>query len=168
MPADLVATFERSLDELGVTAARTTADRAAAAVGEAVDPPAVGTPLPFEDISLPDDVTVRPTPRQLREAATGVTAAGSAIAEYGTLIIQSRPAGDEPVSLYPERHVAVVRAGDLVPDVAEAFAWLGGEFAAGRSSAVLATGVSATADMGEMIEGVHGPGEVHVVIVEDR
>ncbi|MFB6362014.1 MAG: LUD domain-containing protein, partial [Halobacteriales archaeon] len=45
--------------------------------------------------------------------------------------------------------------------------WLAGEFDAGRRSAVLTTGPSATADMGELVTGVHGPGDVHVVAVTD-
>lgn len=70
------------------------------------------------------------------------------------------------MSLYPERHVAILREEELHADMDEAFAWLGEEFAAGRDSYVFATGASATADMGEMVEGVHGPAEVHVVVLE--
>jgi L-lactate dehydrogenase complex protein LldG len=128
--------------------------------------PVVGAPLPFEGLSLPEWIPSHPTARELQDARTGVTAAGGGIAEYGTLVVQSRPGGDEPVSLYPERHVAVLRATDLVAGVPEALEFLGEEFAAGRDSAVFATGMSATADMGESVRGVHGPREVYVVIVE--
>jgi L-lactate dehydrogenase complex protein LldG len=89
-----------------------------------------------------------------------------AIASYGTVAIESSAAGDEPVSLFPERHVAVVREEDIVWGMDEAFARLGEEFDAGRDSVVFATGASATADMGAMIEGVHGPAEVHVVVLD--
>ncbi|MFB6268738.1 MAG: lactate utilization protein C, partial [Halobacterium sp.] len=34
--------------------------------------------------------------------------------------------------------------------------------------AVLATGASATADMGEIVTGVHGPQSVHAVVITDR
>lgn len=163
----LVDTFEASLDALDVTRTRTTPDDLADALADAVTEPAVGAPLPYEGLSLPDWIPTHPTTRELREARTGVTGVGGAIAEYGTLVVQSRPGGDEPVSLYPERHVAVVRATDLVAGVPEALAFLGEEFAAGRDSAVFATGMSATADMGESVRGVHGPRAVHVVIVED-
>jgi len=163
----LVDTFEASLDDLDVTRTRTAPDGLEDALAEAVVEPVVGAPLPFEGLSLPDWVPTRPTARQLRDARTGVTAAGGGIAEYGTLVVRSRPGGDEPVSLYPERHVAVLRSADLVAGVPEALEFLGEEFAAGRDSAVLATGMSATGDMGELVRGVHGPREVHVVIVED-
>jgi L-lactate dehydrogenase complex protein LldG len=163
----LVETFEASLDGLDVTRSRTTPDGLEEALREAVVEPVVGAPLPFEGLSLPDWIPTHPTGRELRAARTGVTGVGGGIAEHGTLIVQSRPGGDEPVSLYPERHVAVLRATDLVAGVPEALSFLDEEFSAGRDSAVFATGMSATADMGEAVRGVHGPREVHVVIVED-
>lgn len=163
--------FEAALDGLGVTWSRTTAEEFADTLATAVVEPAVGAPLSFEDgrLSLSGtDVTLRPTPAQLRGAATGVAAARFGIAEYGTLAIQSRAGGDEPVSLYPERHVAVLRESDIVDGIPEAMERLGAEFDAGHDSAVLATGISATGDMGELVEGVHGPLDVHVIVVTDR
>ena len=169
MGAALLETFEASLDGLDVTHERTDAAGLVDAVRAAAVEPAVGAPLPWSDLSLEGaGVDLAPTPAGLQAAETGVTAAGAAVAEEGSLVIQSRPGGDEPASLYPPRHVAVVRASDLVADVPAALDWLAGEFAAGRDSAVLATGASATADMGETVYGVHGPREVHVVVVTDR
>lgn len=169
MGAELLATFEASLDGLDVTHERTTAAGLTDAVRGAVTEPAVGAPLPWEGLSLDGTgVNCQPTPAELRDAQTGVTAAGAAVAEYGSLVVQSRPGGDEPASVYPPRHVAVLREGDLVPDVPAAVAWLADEFEAGRRSAVLATGPSSTADMGELVRGVHGPQAVHVVTVTDR
>jgi len=168
---DRAGAFEAALDDLGVTWTRTTAGEFADAVANAAVEPAVGAPLPFDDgrLSLSGtDVTLRPTPAQLWEAVTGVAAARFGIAEYGTLAIQSRAGGDEPVSLYPRRHVAVLRESDIVDGIPEAMERLGSEFDAGHDSAVLATGISATGDMGELVEGVHGPLEVHVVTVTDR
>lgn len=162
----LVGTFESSLDALDVTWTRTTPEGLEDALADAVLEPVVGAPLPFDGLSLPDWIPAHPTAQELQEARTGVTGVGGGIAEYGTLIVQSRPGGDEPVSLYPERHVAVLRSSDLVAGVPEALEFLGEEFDAGRDSAVFATGMSATGDMGELVRGVHGPREVHVVIVE--
>ncbi|MFB6299341.1 MAG: LUD domain-containing protein [Halobacteriales archaeon] len=168
MTTDLVATFEDSLRGLEVTWDRTTSEEFEATVMDVIEEPAVGAPLPFEELSLADTpVTLDPTPTELTGATTGVTAAGAGIAEYGTLMIQSRPGGDEPVSLYAERHVAVLRQSDLVAGVPEAISWLGEEFDAGNKSAIFASGASATADMGALVEGVHGPRDVHVIIVTD-
>ncbi|MFW5900663.1 MAG: LUD domain-containing protein, partial [Halodesulfurarchaeum sp.] len=48
------------------------------------------------------------------------------------------------------------------------FERLEAEFTAGDLSGILATGPSATADMGATVHGVHGPSEVHVIVVTDR
>ncbi|MEF8801683.1 MAG: LUD domain-containing protein [Halolamina sp.] len=167
--ASALATFEESLASLSVGRTRTTSGEFADALAGVIDLPAVGTPLPYDGVSLDaTDVQVDPTPDQLQAATTGVTPVGGAIAEHGTVLVESRPDGDELVSLYPARHVAVLRMSDLRQDVSAAIPRLGETLAAGTDSTVLATGASATADMGETIEGVHGPTEVHVVVLTDR
>lgn len=169
MGTELVAEFEESLRRRGVTGTRTDAEAFEQALTDAVTEPAVGAPLPFDGVSLAETpVTLEPSPRQLLEAETGVTAARLGVSAYGSLLLQSDADGTEQVSLYPNRHVAVLRASDLVADVSTALGHLGDEFAAGRDSAVFATGPSATGDMGALVEGVHGPRDVHVVLLTDR
>ncbi|GAB7094848.1 lactate utilization protein C [Halolamina litorea] len=164
-----VSTFTDALDGLGVGWRNTTTADFPAALADAIEAPAVGTALPFEGVSLDGaDVTVPPTPAELREATTGVTPVFGGIAQYGSVVVESRPEGDELVALYPERHVAVLRESDLVGGVDDAIEDRRARIAAGRDSAVLATGVSATADMGATVEGVHGPREVHVIVLRDR
>ncbi|WP_440988676.1 LUD domain-containing protein [Haloarchaeobius baliensis] len=158
--------FLDALDDLGVSHDRTTLDGLPATLAGVVDDPAVGVPL-HVDAELPGSVATTFRPSELRDAATGVTPARLGIAEYGSVLVRSSAGGDEPVSLYPERHVAVLDAEDIVATGRDAVDWLADEVAAGRGSHVLATGASATADMGGLVEGVHGPNEVHVVLVED-
>lgn len=168
------AEFEASLDELGVTWSRASAEEFETAVVEAVVEPAVGTPLPFEGVSLAGtDVTRDPTPAELDGAATGVTPADFGVAEYGSVVLRPDAAGTEPVSLYPERHVAVLAESDVLPDMSAAFERLEAALSPGGGDAdggdaIVATGPSATADMGALVTGAHGPKEVHVVLVEDR
>lgn len=167
--ASTLATFEASLASLDVGGTRTTTAEFPDALAAAVKGPAVGTDLPFDGVSLDGtDVQTDPTPAQLQAATTGVTPVGGGIAEHGTVLVESRPAGDELVALYPERHIAVLRESDLVADVRTATDDLADEFQTAPGSTVFATGVSATADMGATVEGVHGPKEVHVVILTDR
>lgn len=158
-----------SLDALEVSAAFVAAADLPAHLEGAVSEPAVGVPFPFAPDALEAaGIDADPTPRTLANAETGVTPARFAIAEYGTLAIPSTPAGEEPVSLYPPKHVAVVAESDVYDGIEDAFDRLGSEFAEGTDSIVFATGISATADMGALVEGVHGPREVHVVVVTDR
>lgn len=166
MATETMATFESSLSELDVGLTRTDPEGFDEALTAVLDDPAIGVPLPFDDVSLGEHVNTDPTPAEFESARTGVTPVEMAIASYGTLAVQSDVVGTEPVSLYPECHVAVLRERDIQTDMDGAFAWLESEFDAGRSSVVFATGASATADMGAMVEGVHGPAEVHVVVLE--
>lgn len=169
MVADITERFASSMAAANVDSTRVEAAAFEAALEEVVESPAVGAPLGIEGVSLEDtEVTVPPTPRLLMDAETGVTRVHGGIAEHGTFVIQSDADGTEPVSLYPRTHVGVVRASDLHEDVESVAAWLDEEFDAGRDSAILATGASATADMGELVRGVHGPQTVHAIVITDR
>ena len=168
MTVDTVGRFERALEGLEVGLERVAAADATERIGRIIEEPAVGAPLGFDGVSLPEEVTIDPTTAELETARTGVTSVGFAIAEYGTVAVESTADGVEPISLYPERHVAVVAASDVVADLSAGFDRLTDGFDAGRDSVVLATGRSATADMGDLVHGVHGPGDVHVIVLEDR
>lgn len=168
MSSDHLATFCKSASAV-CTVERTTAGEVAAAITDAVEQPAVGTPLPYEGVSLsetPVETTV--TPRDIERAATGVTPVSFAIAEYGSIVIPSTPEGSELLSLYAPRHVAVVAASDIEPGMDAAYERISSEEGGRPQSQVVATGASATADMGTLVQGVHGPHDVHVIVVEDR
>ncbi|QLG47398.1 LUD domain-containing protein [Natrinema halophilum] len=168
MTVDTVGRFERALEGLEVGLERVPAADASGRIETIAQGPVVGTPLPFEGVSLPDSVRTEPTPAELEAARTGITPVRFAIAEYGTVAIESTADGTEPIALYPDRHVAVVAERDVVPDLSAGFERLADGFDEGRTSVVFATGRSATADMGELVHGVHGPGDVHVIVLEDR
>ena len=158
--------FASRAAEYGVAVTRVSGPDATSAIETAVEGPTVGAPLPWQGVSLPSSVTTSPTPTELNAAVTGVTAASLAIAEYGSLLLRADTAGSEPISLFVDRHVAVLRAEDIVPDMPAAFEWLGSELRETRDSVVVATGPSATADMGALVQGAHGPKAVEVVVVE--
>jgi L-lactate dehydrogenase complex protein LldG len=167
-PAALVDRLTASLDRLEVPWTRTTPNGLAAVLRDVVEPPAVGAPFPFEDLALPDGlVQTKPTPADLEAAATGVTAVRLGIADYGSIVLESGPDATEAASLFPGLHVGVLRAADIVGSMEVAFTRLGPALRERQSTFVLATGPSATADMGALVRGAHGPAQVHVVIVDD-
>lgn len=170
MSTDHVSTFESSLTELAASVRRVPAADFEDALEAVVEPPAVGAPLPFDGVSLSDaGIENLETTEQLLAATTGVTAGGLGVASYGTVTLRTTEDADELVSLYPERHVVVLAASDIVPDMETAFDRLGGEFReAGVDTQILNTGPSMTGDMGKLYQGVHGPKEVHYVVLEDR
>lgn len=159
--------FRESLDDLGVGIAETTRENCAGVVADLVQSPAIGVDLPEPFGRLPDSVETNLTTADLEAATTGVTPAILGIGDYGSVLLESDSAGTEAVSVYPEHHVAVVRAADVVPDMPAAFDRLGPRLREARRSIVFATGPSATADMGALVLGAHGPKAVDVVLVHD-
>lgn len=99
-------------------------------------------------------------------AGVGVTGALWAVAETGTVVVGSAPPGGRAPSLLPSVHVVFVGAAQLVPTVRELFVRISA-LGAYPSNLVLITGPSKSADIGnELAIGVHGPGELHVILVE--
>ncbi|MCW5977290.1 MAG: lactate utilization protein [Bryobacteraceae bacterium] len=108
-------------------------------------------------------------PNELRNvcasAGVGVTSADYALADTGTLVMLASPAEARVVSLLPPVHLAVVPASRLLTGLDELFSILP-DPSASTSSMVLITGPSRTADIEQiLVRGVHGPGEIHVVLV---
>lgn len=163
----LVDEFEAAAKAAGATVTRTASMEAQDALAAAITRPAVGTPLPDDGPSLPTGVTADPAPSDLTAAETGVTPAGLGIAAHGSVVVASSADGEAHASLFPERHLAVLAASDLVADLDATLPYLEEQAAAGRD-AVVVTGPSATADMGELVIGAHGPRELEILLLEDR
>lgn len=134
-----------------------------------VEAPAYGTPLPFDGVSYADTpIRMDPTGADLFDAATGVTHGVLAIADYGSVLLAETGHGEELLALYPDRHVVVVAASDVVDDMPTAVDRIDEQAQTRPADYIIATGPSATADMGAVVTGVHGPRNVHVVVLEDR
>ena len=110
-----------------------------------------------------------PQMRASYEADAGLTDVHAAIAETGSIVCEADDAHGRGLSLAPPVHVAVVRRSDIVPDVLDyqrQLRQIPPEQA--TSSRSIITGPSKTADIeGVLITGVHGPGQVIVLLVED-
>lgn len=99
-------------------------------------------------------------------ADVGVTGVFAAVAETGSLACASGEGLWRGASLIPPVHVAVVREGEIVPDLLDLLGGLTAE--AVPANLTLISGPSKTADIeGILITGVHGPGDVHVVLIRD-
>jgi len=98
-------------------------------------------------------------------ADVGITSANYALADTGTLVMLSSPAEARVISLLPPVHIAVIRKEQVLSGLDELFTILPLP-ADETSSMVLITGPSRTADIEQiLVRGVHGPGEIHVVVV---
>jgi L-lactate dehydrogenase complex protein LldG len=85
------------------------------------------------------------------------------LADTGSVVLAAGP--DEPRArhLLPEAHVSVLSERRILPGLAELFAAVGSDL---PSALVIVTGPSRSADIEQrLVVGVHGPREVHVVLV---
>jgi L-lactate utilization protein LutC len=108
---------------------------------------------------------------QCFQAAVGITGVDLVLAESGTLVLSSVTEGSQLASLAPPIHVALYRRAQMVASLEEVLETnaiaRSGMTSQGRS-VVLITGTSRTADIEQvLIRGVHGPREVHAVLVEE-
>lgn len=102
------------------------------------------------------------------DADIGITGVDYAIAETGTCVLLTRKKVSRVVSLLPPVHIAVVESGQVLPSLDELFTLRRREFMSGRLGSYmnLISGPSRSADIEyKLISGVHGPGEVHMVLL---
>lgn len=98
----------------------------------------------------------------------GITGAFCAIAETGTMMQLSGALTPAATSLLPETHVAVVRAGQLVRSMEDAWDRVRGECGRLPRAVNFVSGPSRTADIEQTLTlGAHGPYRVHVLLVPD-
>lgn len=105
-------------------------------------------------------------------AGIGISGVDFALAETGSLVLSSETEGSQLASLAPPIHVALYRRQQVLSSLDEILERLplsagSGATTAGRST-VFITGSSRTADIEQiLIRGVHGPREVHAILVEE-
>ncbi|MCL4401331.1 MAG: lactate utilization protein, partial [Acidobacteria bacterium] len=111
-------------------------------------------------------VTAREELRELCiDSAVGITCADYALADTGSIVLFSSAEEARMISLLPPVHIALVPRERILTGLDELFT-LAPKPADRSSAMVLITGPSRTADIEQiLVRGVHGPGEIHAVIV---
>lgn len=105
-------------------------------------------------------------------AEVGVTGVEFMLAESGSLVLTSQTEGAQLASLAPPTHIALYRRSQARASLEEVLERLPvpadpNQAVPGRA-VVFITGPSRTADIEQvLIRGVHGPKEVHAILVED-
>jgi len=105
---------------------------------------------------------------QAAQAAAGITGANFAIADTGTVVIDSTAEALRLASTLPERHFVLCDPSKIVADGAAAVPWLR-KLRERNPRQFLAwiSGPSRTADIERVLTiGVHGPKELHILLVE--
>ncbi len=98
-------------------------------------------------------------------ADIAITGVDYLIAETGTMVMLARPDQPRSASLLPPVHVAIAERSQLLEDLFDLFERLDPKLMA--SCVTLITGPSKTGDIElKLVTGVHGPGEVHVILLD--
>jgi L-lactate dehydrogenase complex protein LldG len=92
----------------------------------------------------------------------GVSEAMYGLADTGSVVLAASPDEPRARSLLPAVHITVLAEDRLLPGLPELFEALGDDL---PSALAIVTGPSRSGDIEqELVVGVHGPGEVHVVL----
>jgi L-lactate utilization protein LutC len=105
-----------------------------------------------------------PSVEEIFEFDVGITSAQAAIAETGTLVLDSARERHRLASLVPPVHIAIVDAASIFLTLAEALAFIhqNGDIS---PAVTFITGPSRTADIELTLAiGVHGPQELYVIV----
>jgi L-lactate dehydrogenase complex protein LldG len=147
--------------ELEAAVAATCAERGAARL--AVPPEAGWRAIPGIEL-VPDDPPLSPAALDVLDGV--LSGCALAIADTGTIVLDGgQRSGRRALTLVPDYHVCVVKAGDVVAAVPDAIAALAPAAAAGQPITFV-SGPSATSDIElDRVEGVHGPRKLDILVI---
>lgn len=112
-----------------------------------------------------NEVCVAPPPLDLFNFDIGITSAQAAIAETGTLVLDSSCERHRLTSLVPPVHIAIVEAANIHRTLGEGLSALQSNGNEVSSIVSFVTGPSRTGDIEMTLTiGVHGPQELYVIV----
>jgi L-lactate dehydrogenase complex protein LldG len=95
----------------------------------------------------------------------GVSTALYGLADTGSVVLAASPEEPRANSLLPAVHVSLLAEDRILPGLDELFEAVGSDL---PSALAIVTGPSRSADIEQkLVVGVHGPGEVHVVLTSE-
>ena len=127
------------------------------------DNPIVERLMYLTDLEI-EALTIAPNASDIFSYDVGISTAQAAIAETGTLVLDSADERHRLVSLVPPVHIAVVDASRICQTLGETLALLRNGKDLSRA-VTFVTGPSRTADIElTLTVGVHGPQELYVIV----
>jgi L-lactate utilization protein LutC len=123
-----------------------------------------GRKIAISDAPLLNRLGIAPGNSNIFEIDVGITTAQAAIAETGTLVLDSSRERNRLVSLVPPIHIAIVEATSIFQTLGEALVFIHQDGNISPSVTFI-TGPSRTADIELTLAiGVHGPQELYVIV----
>lgn len=120
----------------------------------------------FADFARDPRVKADPSAEDLINSPAGVTEAFAGVARTGSVCVDVGYQRTGMASLLAPLHIAVVAVETIVPQPRDLFR---DDILDGKGlsrSFVFITGPSATADMGPLVRGVHGPHRLHIIVLK--
>jgi L-lactate dehydrogenase complex protein LldG len=135
--------------------------------GEVLDALPIVEPLRAAGVEILKVGTAAAEDREaLFQAELGLSGVDYLLAETGSIVLASRPEQPRSLSLLPPVHIAVAERRQILPDLFDLFTAPGVNAADLPACFSIITGPSKTGDIElRLVTGVHGPGEVHVVLI---
>lgn len=109
------------------------------------------------------------TDRNFQEMDCGVSLCECLISRTGSILVSSRQLAGRRLTIYPPTHIVVASAGQMVPDIKEAMAFMQKKYGQNLPSMIsMITGASRTADIEKtLVMGAHGPRELILFLIDD-
>ncbi len=108
---------------------------------------------------------LEPDASQLESAEVGITDAFAGVARTGSVCVAVTSNLAASASLFAEEHIVLLEIDRIVLEPRDVFVLPGDEIDRRLENFVYITGPSATADMGALVYGVHGPGKLHIMLL---
>jgi L-lactate dehydrogenase complex protein LldG len=173
--AELIDNFKHSLQSVGGHCHIVSNESEAAATVCNTIKSLAATKIAISDSPLVETVVGRSTgtemvknaePEYLFGSDVGITSAQWAIAETGTLVLESAAERHRLTSLVPPVHICILKADSIRQTLREILDLIGRDLS---RTVTFVTGASRTSDIELTLAiGVHGPRELHVILIEDR
>lgn len=131
------------------------------------DMPSIERIMYMTDLEI-EELAIAPSANEIFSFDVGISTAQAAIADTGTLVLDSAYERNRLVSLVPPVHIAIVDASCIVETLGEALTLLRKDNEISPAVTFI-TGPSRTADIELTLAiGVHGPQELFVIINKGR
>lgn len=112
------------------------------------------------------NVKINPTDQELSTAVYGITDSFAGIAETGSVCITNDDSMSGSYSLFTNTHIAILDSKNIVARPRDIFQKDTYKNISMNEDFIFVSGSSATADMGPLVRGVHGPGKLYVIILD--
>ncbi|MFZ0453614.1 MAG: LUD domain-containing protein [Ignavibacteriaceae bacterium] len=119
----------------------------------------------FTKIKEKFNIVTKPDTDELAAAEVGITDAFAGIARTGSVCIAITPGFSSYISLLPRKHIVILESKNIVARPRDIFENHILKSTIDETGWIFISGPSATADMGELVRGVHGPDKLHIILL---